>query len=64
MKIVHNPPHGPLRKTAYMDVGDQLDALMKALAHPSSQGISLPAETVEWIEHCKQVKEKYKRHDS
>ncbi|MFT4064265.1 hypothetical protein [Paraburkholderia sp.] len=61
MKIHHEVDPTPLRAAAYMDVGDQLDAIMKALAQLGAQGIVLPPETAEWIEHCKQVKLKYKK---
>jgi hypothetical protein len=61
MKIHHEVDPLPLRKAAYMPIGDQLDAIMKALAQLGSQGFQLPPETVMWIEHCQQVKEKYKK---
>lgn len=61
MKIHHETDPLPLRRKAYMDIGDQLDAIMKALAQLGAQGIQLPVETVTWIDHCQQVKEKYKK---
>jgi hypothetical protein len=61
MKIRHSPNVRPLRAAEYMPLGDQLDAIMKALAQLGSQGIALPPETVAWIGHCQQVKLKYKK---
>ncbi|WP_244832327.1 hypothetical protein [Caballeronia sp. TF1N1] len=46
----------PLREKAYMDSGDQLDAIFKGFLSLQEKGFELPAETVEWIEHCKAVK--------
>jgi hypothetical protein len=44
-----------------MDMGDQLDALMKGFDALRQNGIELPPETVEWIEHCKAVKDRFKK---
>jgi hypothetical protein len=51
----------PLRKEAYMDIGEQLDALMKGFDNLRLNGIGLPQETLDWIEHCKAVKQRYKK---
>jgi hypothetical protein len=61
MKIIHNPDPAPLRAAAYMELGDQLDALMKGLAALHAQGIQLPPETVAWIEHCQDVKARFQK---
>jgi hypothetical protein len=59
MKIHHKTDPRPLRKAAYMDIGDQLDAMMKGLDALQQSGLVLPAETVAWIAHCKAVKARY-----
>lgn len=59
MKIHHEVDPLPLRQAAYMDIGDQLDALMKGFDVLQEKGIALPPETVEWIAHCKSVKNRY-----
>jgi hypothetical protein len=59
MKIRHEVDVGPLRKQAYMSIGDQLDALMKGFAALMEKGIELPVETMLWVEHCKSVKDRY-----
>jgi hypothetical protein len=56
MKIHHKVDPDPLRRAAYMPLGDQLDALMKGFAALKEQGVKLPDETVAWIEHCHEVK--------
>lgn len=64
MKIRHNPDVRPLRAAAYMDIGDQLDAMMKGLDAIRQAGIELPPETVAWIEHCKSVKDRFTKKSS
>jgi hypothetical protein len=49
----------PLRAKAYMDIGDQLDALMKGFDTLREAGFPLDPATVEWIEHCKAVKDRH-----
>jgi hypothetical protein len=61
MKIRHNPDHRPLRAAAYMDLGDQLDAIMEGFDALQKRGIPLPPKTAAWIQHCKQVKERYSK---
>ncbi|MFP3645144.1 hypothetical protein [Paraburkholderia sp. SIMBA_054] len=61
MKIRHEVDPLPLRKAAYMDIGDQLDAMMKGLDALQQKGLVLPAETVAWIDHCKAVKDRYQK---
>lgn len=61
MKITHNPDPRPLRAAAYMDMGDQLDAMMKGLDALQALGIELPPETVAWITHCKEVKARFQK---
>lgn len=59
MKIHTEVDPAPLRAAAYMDIGDQLDALMKGFAALKEKGIELPAETVQWVEHCQAVKSRF-----
>lgn len=51
----------PLRAQSYMEIGDQLDALMKGLDALRAKGIELPEETNQWIDHCKSVKDQYRK---
>lgn len=62
MKIHHEVDPLPLRKKSYMDIGEQLDAVMKGFVAIQAKGIELPPETVEWIEHCQSVKDRYIKH--
>lgn len=61
MKIHHKVDPDPLRRAAYMPLGDQLDALMKGFDALLAQGIELPAETNAWIVHCKEVKARFRK---
>jgi hypothetical protein len=61
MKIHHEVDPRPLRKKAYMGIGEQLDALMKGFAALQEKGVDLPPETVAWIDHCKSVKDRFKK---
>jgi hypothetical protein len=61
MKIHSEVDPAPLRAAAYMEIGDQLDALMKGFAALMDKGIELPAETLLWVEHCQAVKDRYKK---
>lgn len=59
--IKHSEPYGPLRRKEYPDYGEQLDAIYKMALALKEQGIELPVDTVNWIERCKAVKDKYKK---
>lgn len=61
MKIQHHEPYGPLRAKAYPSVPDQLDAILKMAVCLKEQGIKLPQETLDWINSCQAVKDKYKK---
>ncbi|KVH05368.1 hypothetical protein WS84_27940 [Burkholderia anthina] len=61
MKIHHEVDPTPLRQADYQDVGEQLDAIMKGFDALARQGIQLPGETLEWIRHCNEVKDRYKK---
>lgn len=62
MKIRHSENPLPLRKKAYPEVGEQLDAIMKMAAALREQGIELPAEVHKWIDSCLEVKQRFKKH--
>lgn len=59
MKIRHSTPHEPLRARAYPSTGEQLDAIFKLAQALKEQGILLPPETVQWIDNCQAVKNKF-----
>jgi len=59
MKIHTQIDVRPRRAADYMDIGAQLDALMKGFAALAEQGVQLPPETVAWIEHCQAVKARH-----
>lgn len=61
MKIRHEVDPLPLRQAAYMDIGDQLDALMKGFDALQKAGIVLPPETVRWIQDCQAVKSRFRK---
>lgn len=63
MKIRHSEPHGPRRKAAYPDIGDQLDAVFKMAKALAELGIQLPDETMQWIHDCERIKRAYKKAD-
>lgn len=56
MKIKHNEPYEPLRASAYMSMGEQMDAIYKGFKALREQGIPLPQETLDWLTHIEQVK--------
>lgn len=59
LKIQHHEPYGPLRRAAYPAIQDQLDAIMKMAQALHDQGISLPPETMQWVDQCQRVKARY-----
>jgi hypothetical protein len=56
MKIHTKIDVAPRRAADYMPLPEQLDAIMKGFAALAAQGVQLPAETLNWIAHCQQVK--------
>jgi hypothetical protein len=64
MKINHSTDPRPLRAKDYMPTGDQIDAILKGFRAIRDAGITLPAETLDWMEHCERVKSTYKKHDT
>lgn len=61
MKIHHVDDYRKRRKAEYPSTGEQLDAVMKLADALQEQGVSLPEETRQWIENCKEVKAKYRK---
>lgn len=61
MKIKHREPYGPLRAKEYPEISDQLDAIFKMAEALKDQGVSLPDDTLKWIENCRKVKDKYRK---
>lgn len=55
MKIVHRKDYREARRAAYPDIGDQLDAIWKALA--VQQG--LPSDTQAMLTQVYEVKRRY-----
>ena len=45
-----------IRASNYPSMGDQLDAIMKAMAALKAQGVALPKQTEDWIDECQRVK--------
>lgn len=61
MKIKHSTPYGPLRAGAYPKVGDQLAAIVALAQALREQGLVLPQETLDWLDKCQAVKDRYRR---
>jgi hypothetical protein len=49
------------RAKAYPALGDQIDAISKGFRALIDAGISLPPETVSWVEQVDAVKAKFKK---
>lgn len=59
MKLTHKRPYKQARKQLYPDIGDQLDALWKAIDEIVNQtGIQLPQESVDMLNRIHEVKAK------
>ena len=59
MKIKHKVDIGKRRGREYPPVTDQIDALFKMAQALRDQGITLPAETLKWIDTIEKVKAKF-----
>ena len=56
--------HRTARASAYMPVGDQLDAIIKTFAHLDAQGIDIGQDGRELVKQSKEVKATFKKaHD-
>lgn len=59
MKLTHRRPYKQARKQLYPDMGDQLDALWKAIDEIANQtGILLPQESADMLNRIHEVKAK------
>ena len=61
MIIEHKEDHAPLRRNAYPEISEQLDAIYKGFSALKEQGIELPKETIEWLEAIDKVKSTFKK---
>lgn len=61
MKIRHREDYRRLRRQAYPDIGDQLDAVRALADSLRKQGIALPAETLAWLDDLDHIKARYKK---
>lgn len=53
--------HRAARESAYMPVGDQLDAIIKTFAHLEAQGIDIGQDGRELVKQSKEVKATFKK---
>ena len=60
MKVTVEQDYKQLRQKEYEDVGNQLDAVFKLAKALKEQGITLPEDTLLWIDSCQSVKDKFK----
>lgn len=60
MKVTVEQNYRELRQVAYEDIGNQLDALFKLAKALKEQGIVLPTDTLNWIDSCQSIKDKFK----
>lgn len=61
LKIQHNEDYRKLRAKAYPSLGEQFDAVYKMAVALRDHGVSLPQETLDWLEAVEQVKKTYKK---
>lgn len=59
MIIRHDADYRELRRQAYPNMGEQLDAVFKLAQYLQGKGHDLPAEVQQWIANCKEVKERF-----
>lgn len=56
MKLTASKDYKEERRKAYMDVGEQLDAILEVAKKLKENGMTLPEKTERWISHCNEVK--------
>lgn len=61
MKIHHKTDYRQARKSAYPDIGDQLDAVLALASHLRQNGYALPEQTLRWIDACLDVKKRFQK---
>jgi len=59
LKVHKKVSHARARKTAYLPIEDQLDAVIKCLAHLGNNGIDIGADIQPIIDHHNNVKTKF-----
>lgn len=57
--VVIEKSYRMLRYESYPPIGDQLDAILKMALALRSQNIPIPQDTVDWINKCLEVKDRY-----
>lgn len=59
MKLTHKRPYKQARKQLYPDIGNQLDAIWRAIDEIASQtGIQLPQDSLDMLTKINEVKAK------
>ena len=61
MKIRHREDYRKLRRQAYPDVGEQLDAIYKLAVALKVNGMTVPNEAETWMEKIAEVKNTYRK---
>ncbi|MGL5389674.1 MAG: hypothetical protein ACRDCA_28115 [Serratia sp. (in: enterobacteria)] len=56
MKLTARKDYKEERRKVYMDVGDQLDAILEVVKKLKENGMALPEKTERWILHCNEIK--------
>lgn len=56
MKLTIGKDYKEERRKAYMEVGEQLDAILALANTLKENGLSLPEKVEDWISHCSAVK--------
>lgn len=56
MKLTASKDYKEERRKAYMDIGEQLDAILAVATLLKENGLALPEKAEIWIKHCNDVK--------
>ena len=56
MKLTVSKDYKEERRKAYMDIGEQLDAILEVAKKLKENGLELSEKTERWIAHCNDVK--------
>jgi len=60
-KLKHSTDYRAKRQAAYPLSGDALDAIYKGFVALKEQGLTLPEETLAWMEACGTVKTRIRK---
>jgi len=63
LKIRHREDYRALRRKAYPDIGEQLDAIYKLAVALKDNGMTLPKESEHWVARIAEVKNTYRKPD-